>query len=470
MTEQTPLRVFDAVLAQSWAMEEAYLRAMLEVAARDHGPALEALAARQDRPLDNTHRVTIRDGVAVVPVVGPIFRYANLFTALSGATSLQTLAADFNAALADRQVRAILLNVDSPGGEVNGIAEMAAMIEGARGTKPIVAYVGGSAASGGYWLAAAADEIHVAPTATLGSIGVVYGTRDTRVAEEKAGVRTIEIVSSQSPNKRVDVTTSEGRATVLATIDRLAEEFIGAVARTRGVAVETVLSDFGRGGVLVGADAVAAGMADSVSSFEAVLASLASAGSSAGGPGRVFTPRAAAAASSENMTMDIKTIADLKAAFPDLVAQLEKDTATTARAAGEAAGREAGLTEGRTAGTVDGAAAERARILGIQAHGVPGAEKLVAEMVADGATTPDQAGARILGELKNQGPRALAALKADEAKAVGAGAKESGSEAAALTPQAAADAINQEMKAASDAGQVISYAQAAARVRSRVAA
>ncbi|MFO1081884.1 MAG: S49 family peptidase [Reyranellaceae bacterium] len=468
MSEHVPLRVLDALAAGAWAMDETYLRAMLEVAQREHGPALEALAARRDRPLDNTARATIRDGVAILPVTGPLFRYANLFTAVSGATSMQSLAADFGAALEDRSVRAILLQVDSPGGDVNGVAEMAGTVLAARGRKPVQAYVGHMAASGAYWIASAAAKVFVDPTAMLGSIGVVRTVRDARAAEEKAGIRTVEIVSSVSPDKRRDPTTDEGRAQAQALVDRLASEFVNAVALQRGVSPETVVADFGRGGVLVGSDAVAAGMADGVSSFEAVLASLVSTGSSAGGPVRLFVPRAAAAASSEK-TMEIKTVSDLEAAFPELVAQLEKDAATAARAEGETAGREVGQAEGKAAGLLEGATAERGRILGIQAHQVAGTEKLVAELVADGKTTPDQAGARILGELRAQGPRALAALKADEPPKTGAGATPAGGGSQTMTAKDAATAIAAEMKAAEERGEVISLAQAGSRVRARAA-
>ncbi len=412
MSDRIPTRVLDTVLAQQWAMEPEYLQGLLEVANRDHGPALEALAARNDKPLDNTQSTTVRDGVAIVPVVGPLFRYANLFTMLSGATSIGTLATDFTAALEDRAVRAIVLSVDSPGGEVNGIAELATMIMAARDRKPVYAHVGHSGASGAYWLASAAEKVFVAPTALVGSVGAVMTIRDTRKVDEARGIRTIEIVSSQSPDKRVDPTTDVGLSKLQAVVDRLGEEFVAAVARQRGVSVEKVLADFGKGGLLVGADAVKAGMADGVSTLEAVIASLSSTGSPAGGSVRNFTPRAAAAASSE-MTMDIKTVSDLRAAYPDLVAQLEKDTATGARAEGEAAGKALGVTEGATA--------ERNRIIGIQGHQVAGTEKLVAEMVADGKTTADQAAARILAEVKGQGPRALAGLKADEPQRTGSG-------------------------------------------------
>ena len=87
-------RVADLVAATPWAMTEIYVRAVLEVAERHaETPALdelrarfEALNGRQGRAVANTRGVTMRGDTAIVPVTGPIFRYANLFTEISGAT------------------------------------------------------------------------------------------------------------------------------------------------------------------------------------------------------------------------------------------------------------------------------------------------------------------------------------------------------------------------------------------------
>src|SRR5690625_78334 len=118
------MRAWDLATSLQWAITDDALRTLLEVAARENLTP-EVVEAELGRPLQNTDRVTIRDGVATIPVVGPIFRRASLFTRVSGATSIEQLALDFQEALTDPQVRAILLNVDSPGGEVNGVSEFA---------------------------------------------------------------------------------------------------------------------------------------------------------------------------------------------------------------------------------------------------------------------------------------------------------------------------------------------------------
>jgi ClpP class serine protease len=149
-------RIVDLVAAQPWAMTEIYLRGILELAAREPGPAieqlraehrqrLEALQGKGGTPLRGTANVTLRGTTAIVPVAGPLFRYANLFTDMSGATSLEQLAADFTAAVDSPQVTRVLLALDSPGGQVNGIAEFATLVRDAQARKPVIAYVSDAA-------------------------------------------------------------------------------------------------------------------------------------------------------------------------------------------------------------------------------------------------------------------------------------------------------------------------------------
>lgn len=132
----------------------------------------EAIAKEMGRDMKNTYAVSTRGGVVVIPVTGPLFRHANLLTAVCGATSYELLAQDFNKALNDPNISAILFDVDNPSGEVNGCSELADMIYNARGKKPILAYASGSCCSGAYWIASACDKIMAADTAILGSIGV----------------------------------------------------------------------------------------------------------------------------------------------------------------------------------------------------------------------------------------------------------------------------------------------------------
>ncbi len=250
-----------------WAITPEMLQTMMTIA-RQNNKSPEAVASQLGKEMKNTNAVSIRDGVAVIRVTGPLFRYANLFTRICGATSYELFAQDFNKALKDPSVQAILLDVDSPGGEVNGCSEVADMIYKARGTKPIVAYASGYCCSGAYWIASACDKIYATDTAVIGSIGVVS------IFEKDDENKTIEIVSSQSPNKRPNVETEEGKAKIQEHVDALADVFINKVALNRDISPKEVIENFGGGDVFVGQKAVTIGLADGLSSFEELVSDL----------------------------------------------------------------------------------------------------------------------------------------------------------------------------------------------------
>lgn len=294
------IRVLSRIKSEPWAITREAMDTILEIAARDN-ESPQAVAAKLGRPLENTYDVEYRNGVAILSVAGPLFRYANLFTSISGATSYDFLARDFRAALDDPKVESILLNIDSPGGEASGVSEFADMIFNARGKKPIVAYVGGYGASAAYWIASAADRIIIDDTAMLGSIGTVLGIEDSRERDAKNGIKRMEIVSAQSPYKRVDPSTEEGKSRLQARVDALSEVFIAKVARNRGKDVDTVLNEFGQGDVFVGLAAVNAGLADRVGSYEGVLSELQS--TTNGRAGAI----AAAGGNNEEIAMGEKT-------------------------------------------------------------------------------------------------------------------------------------------------------------------
>ena len=333
---------FGAIASSHWLILPDALQRMIAIAERDFDH--QALATRAGVALDNTRTVDKRGNVAIVPVIGPVFRYANMFTRISGATSTQVLATDIQTALDDPAIKAIVLNIDSPGGEAAGINELAQMIYSARSKKPITAYVGGQGASAAYWIASAASQIVIDATALVGSIGVVATVEDTTERDAKSGKRTYQIVSSNSPNKRPDIATEAGRAQYQTVVDRLAEEFVNAVARNRGTNAKTVMSKYGAGGVLVGRDAVAAGMADRIGSLESVIANA--------------TSRTASATTS--------TATDLPTPRTQTIAELEAESARIVAAEKEAAAHEIQVGWDRAAAMLAGkqksAAATGARI------------------------------------------------------------------------------------------------------------
>lgn len=259
---------YQLVQSLIWAIPQDNLETILSIAERTNLDP-QTVATQLGRKLENTRKVENRGGVAVIPVEGPIFRRANLFSELSSnATSVQVLATDITAALSDPTIHSLLFNVDSPGGEANGISELAQHIMAARGKgKPIQAYIGGVGASGAYWLSMATDKITMHESAYAGSIGVVSVHRPPNKNE-------VTFISSQSQYKRVDPTTDAGGKYIQGQVDKYGTLFVNAVAIMRGVPVEKVLADFGEGGVMLGGEAVEVGMADALGTFEGTLAAL----------------------------------------------------------------------------------------------------------------------------------------------------------------------------------------------------
>jgi len=350
-----PRTAFEVAASHTWLMTAEALDTVMAVAAREGD--VQALEARLGRPLDNTRSVTVRDGVAIIPVSGPIFRHANLMTEISGATATGGLATDIQAALDNPSINVLVLDMDSPGGEATGINELAEMIFQARGIKPIKAYVGGQAASASYWIASAADEVIVDDTAQLGSVGVVLSLRKR---EDRPGEKSYEIVSSNAPNKRPDLETEAGRAQLQTRTDELANVFLDKVARNRSIPRDEVNDRFRQGGIATGALAVEAGMADRLGSLEGLIAELA---------GSVSTPSTKRSV----MMTTVKTTAELHAAIeagtdPKSIQIAAAETVDTDKIRAEAAD------------------AERARCKGILDLASPGFEKEVATAIDEGTS------------------------------------------------------------------------------------
>ncbi|MFD1809290.1 S49 family peptidase [Gemmobacter lanyuensis] len=226
--------------------------------------AVSALGTR----LDGSRGSTIRNGNAVVPMIGTIFPRASMIGASTGGTSLDALSHDLRVAEASADVERIVLLIDSPGGVVSHVGEAAEMLRAS--TKPVTAFVTGMGASLAYWLGSQAREIVLDRAASVGSIGIV-ATTSRQEGPDASGRRAYEIVSSGAPLKRPDVTTEEGRAAVQADVDAIEAVFIADVAAGRRVSVEQVRERFGRGAMVPAARAVEVGMADRIGTLESVL-------------------------------------------------------------------------------------------------------------------------------------------------------------------------------------------------------
>ncbi|MEM1149322.1 MAG: S49 family peptidase [Pseudomonadota bacterium] len=221
------------------------------------------------------------DEIAVLSLTGTVFPRANMLGVLSGGQSLEMFQSRFQEAARDPKVRAIVLDIDSPGGAVGLVPETAAMIREARDPdRPITAVANTLAASAAYWIASAADEIVVTPSGHVGSIGVYSVHDDISRALEQRGIR--RSIISAGPRKVEGHSAAPlddtARASVKREIDALYEEFVGFVATTRNADPTVVAADpedadqhFGGGRTVRAAEAVRLGMADRVGTLSETI-------------------------------------------------------------------------------------------------------------------------------------------------------------------------------------------------------
>ncbi|MCP5219369.1 MAG: S49 family peptidase [Burkholderiaceae bacterium] len=212
--------------------------------------------------------------VAVIPIYGTLVRRTSGLEAESGLASYTGIAAQLDAALASPEVAAILLDIDSPGGESGGVFDLADRIRAASQAKPVWAVANDMAFSAAYALASAATRVFVARTGGVGSIGVIAMHVDQSVKDAKDGVRYTAVFAGERKNdlNPHEPISDEAHAVLKAEVDRVYDLFVETVARHRGLDADAVRAT--EAGLFFGSNAVAAGLADAVGGFDDALTQL----------------------------------------------------------------------------------------------------------------------------------------------------------------------------------------------------
>ena len=205
------------------------------------------------------------DGSAHVLITGQLAEKPEICASLFGIdqTLYGSIIKAISAVEKDESVNKIILDIDSPGGTVSGVDAAAMAIRNS--SKPTEAHVHNMAASAAFWLASQAGKIvAMTPTVEVGSIGVVVEVTDRSEEDEKRGIKTHTITSTDAPDKRVDISTEGGRDKIQARLDEIHTVFVQRVSEGRGVSGDKVNEDFGQGGVVIADKALTAGMIDEV--------------------------------------------------------------------------------------------------------------------------------------------------------------------------------------------------------------
>jgi len=257
--------------SQAWAMPPEYVGVLLSMI-KNGGHGEEAALSRKDE----NKTAKSPGNIAVVPVSGFInARMSMLERIMPGImTSAEGLEAMIRAAYDDDDNKAIVLDINSPGGMAAGVPELATAIRSMRGgDKPIIAQVQGMAASAAYWIASATDEIVATPSSVVGSIGVIAIHEDISRMEEDMGITNTVISAGKykSEGNPFEPLTEEGRAAIQARVDDYYKMFVAAVAEGRDTDKATVRSGYGEGRTVIAEKAKSEGMIDRIGSMRDTL-------------------------------------------------------------------------------------------------------------------------------------------------------------------------------------------------------
>lgn len=314
------------------------------------------------------------DGVARIDIFGILTHRGSVDMNTSAyLQGYQDIARKLDAALADKEVHAIVLNMDSPGGEVAGVFDLARRIHDARAVKSIHAVASEVATSATYLLGSAAETLSVSPTSSVGSIGVVMRHVDLSQSMEKDGVRVSHIYAGAH---KVDGNPFEAlpdavRADFQREINALYDMFVEAVGHQRGSRFSAEAARATEAGIFMGAEAVRMGLADRIATPDQLIAELAQSGR------QLSTQRGLTRAHSQRS----KTMSHEDMGGHTPTAEYTADDLARAR------------VEGHTAGRDEGAKAERERAAGILGHAeAAGREAQAIQCVALGLSL-DQAAA-----------------------------------------------------------------------------
>lgn len=280
--------ILTALRAMPWAMHPVKFDAMLELVelrARGIRFTPDEVADRIGRTPgspDAAHGPSAARGssnrvgkVAILPLHGVIAQHARNVNQVStpSGTSTEAFAADLDAALADETVGTIIIDIDSPGGSVAGVPELAARIRAARQKKPIKAIANGYAASAAYWIGSAASEFWVTPTGEVGSIGVfaVHTDRSEQFANDGIKHTIIKAGKYKAEGTPFEPLSDDAMAYAQGQVQEYYDMFVRDVAANRSVSADDVEANYGQGRTVTARAAQRRGMVDKIGTMEDLL-------------------------------------------------------------------------------------------------------------------------------------------------------------------------------------------------------
>jgi len=234
-----------ALFSRPWAVQHHFLKSISDLVEQRFEDYETGSNAFRGSGIQHRGRNRIVDGVAFIPIHGIISKRLNLLHEILGTgISVVEITEAFKSAIKNDAVKKIVLDIDSPGGSVDGLVELSDLIYVSRKKKPIIAYTDGQMVSAAYWIGSAAHKVYATRGAEVGSIGVYSVTRDYSVMEHNMGVQTHVVRSSKYKPLAHPSTplTADERNEIQSEVDIYFQFFVDAIARNRNIPTEGVLA------------------------------------------------------------------------------------------------------------------------------------------------------------------------------------------------------------------------------------
>jgi signal peptide peptidase SppA len=230
------------------------------------------MTAYRSNGVDSQDLYDLKDGIAIIPIIGPLSKRMSFFSFLMGGNSFSFISKAFRSAIEDSEVEGIVLKIDSPGGTVSGTEALGDLIFSNRDKKPIIAFADGMMASSAYWIGSAADAIVGESTADVGSIGVLMIHKDFSKFDEKIGLKITYLTAGKykALGNDAEPLGEFARSVFQDELDYIYNIFVQTVARNRGIETEQAL-EMADGRIFIGQQAVDIGLIDYVGNFNKAL-------------------------------------------------------------------------------------------------------------------------------------------------------------------------------------------------------
>jgi signal peptide peptidase SppA len=259
---------------KTWAILPAALNAVIgQIATGTSGNSASAEVPPSRFAATRGSKRKVDGQVVVIPIRGVLVPRMGTWGELGG-ISTERIGRWLDDALSDPNVGAIILDIDSPGGLVEGTPELAAQIYAAREAKPIIAVANMMATSAAYWIGSAASELIVSPSGTTGSIGVVVVHTDWSAALAQAGLKVTILTAGAkkaegNPYEPLD---DDARNRIQELIEADYSDFIGAVAKYRGLNRKQVIAASNEARTLTPGEALSGGLINRIADMKTVMA------------------------------------------------------------------------------------------------------------------------------------------------------------------------------------------------------